>query len=266
MSDLLDDKGSFISLEKLQKNYKIKTNFLTYASLQMSIKKNLTTYRIEMEKNNPKPIIPHNIKIFCTSKKRTKHIYNTLIADTIIPLGKRKWEKHFEISDSQWKNIYSHPFQYTKSSKLQWLQFRINNHILTTNSFLFKIRKVYTKLCCLCKESEETIIHLLWECQKVQDLLESIVSLCHSKGITIRLEKKSFIFGLNDSKEINIIFLIIKSYVYRKRCRQESLSIQELLNDCKTHVNTLKYTANQQCKYNEFINQWNSWLFLLDSP
>jgi hypothetical protein len=39
-----------------------------------------------------------------------------------------------------------------------------------------------------------------------------------------------------------------------------------LLNDCKTHITTLKYTANQQCKYNEFINQWNPWLFLLDRP
>jgi hypothetical protein len=38
VSDLLDDKGFFISLEELQKNYKIKTNFLTYASLQSSIK------------------------------------------------------------------------------------------------------------------------------------------------------------------------------------------------------------------------------------
>jgi hypothetical protein len=51
VSDPLDDKGSFISLEELQNNYKIKTNFLTYASLQNSIKTNLTTYRIEIENN-----------------------------------------------------------------------------------------------------------------------------------------------------------------------------------------------------------------------
>jgi hypothetical protein len=39
-------------------------------------------------------MIPHNIKIFCASKKGTKHILNdTLITDTIIPLGNRKWGK-----------------------------------------------------------------------------------------------------------------------------------------------------------------------------
>lgn len=266
ISDLLDEKGSFYSLEKLQKIYEIKTNFLIYASLQNSVKANLSTLKIQTESNNPKPSVPFNIRIFCTNKKGTKHIYNTIIADNVIPLGKIKWGKYFEFSDSQWENIYSYPFQCTKNSKLQWLQFRINNYILTTNSFLFKIRKVDTKLCCLCKSSEETIIHLLWDCPKVKELVTSIITLCYAKGINITLDNKSFIFGINVSKEINFILLIIKSYIYRKRCRQESLSIQELQTDLKTHITTFKYTATQQGKYNEFINQWNTWLFLLDRP
>ena len=124
-----------------------------------------------------------------------------------------------------------------------------------------------TKLCCLCKSSEETIIHLLWDCPKVKELVTSIITLCYAKGINITLDNKSFIFGINVSKEINFILLIIKSYIYRKRCRQESLSIQELQTDLKTHITTLKYTATQQGKYNECcINQWNTWLFLLDRP
>ena len=266
ISDLLDENGSFLSLENLQKIYKIKTNFLIYASLQNSIKSILASQKIIMQTDNPKPFIPFNIKIFCTNKKGTKHIYNTLIAEKVIPLGKMKWGKIFEISDNQWGKIYSYPFHQTKNSKLQWLQFRINNYILTTNSFLSKIGKVDSKLCSLCKNSDETILHLLWDCPKAQDLIQSFLTLCNTKNVNITLHRKSFIFGISLSQEISIICLIIKSYIYRKRCRQQNLSIQELIIDIKTHITTLKYTATQQSKYNEFMKQWNNWLFLLDRP
>ena len=35
---LLDEQGTFYSLSELQSKYKIKTNFLVYASLQTSVK------------------------------------------------------------------------------------------------------------------------------------------------------------------------------------------------------------------------------------
>ena len=205
ISDLLDENGSFLSFENLQKIYKIKTNFLIYASLQNSIKSILASQKIIMQTDNPKPFIPFNIKIFCTNKKGTKHIYNTLIAEKVIPLGKMKWGKIFEISDNQWGKIYSYPFHQTKNSKLQWLQFRINNYILTTNSFLSKIGKVDSKLCSLCKNSDETILHLLWDCPKAQDLIQSFLTLCNTKNVNITLHRKSFIFGISLSQEISII-------------------------------------------------------------
>lgn len=36
--------------------------------------------------------------------------------------------------------------------------------------------------------------------------------------------------------------------------------------DIRTQVTTIKYIATQQGKYNNFLNQWNKWLFLLDRP
>ena len=184
ISDLLDEKGCFYSLENLQKIYGIKTNFLIYASLQKSIKTSLTTLKIPMGTNNPKPFVPINIKIFCTNKRGTKQIYNTLISETITPLGQTNWENLFNSSESQWEKTHLNPFQYTKNSKLQWLQYRITNHILTTNSFVFKIGIVDTKLCCFCKSSEETIVHLLWDCPKVQELISSFITIGNSKGIS----------------------------------------------------------------------------------
>ena len=57
ISYLFDESGMFYSLYDLQKHYKIKTNFLRYASLQNSIKANISTITIQKENNNPKPIV-----------------------------------------------------------------------------------------------------------------------------------------------------------------------------------------------------------------
>lgn len=141
---------------------------------------------------------------------------------------------------------------------------RINQYILTTNSFLFKTGKTDTKLCSLCQSNEETISHLFWDCLLVQNLLSRFISICDRKGLHITLEEKSFILGTPISINLGVIFLIIKSYIYRKRCLQENLSINDHLIDLKTHINTLKYTATKQGKYNNFLNQWTDWLFLMN--
>lgn len=139
----------FILYKINKKKIKIKTNFLNYASLRNSIKASLSSSKIQIGTNSPRPFLPHNIKTFCNNKKGTKHIYNILTTEKITPLGKVKWGKFFEILDLQWENIFTFPFLYTKDSKLQWLQFRINQYILTTNSFLFKIGKTDIKNCAL---------------------------------------------------------------------------------------------------------------------
>ena len=114
-------------------------------------------------------------------------MYNTFNVDTnVISFNKQKWERHFSLSKSQWQNIYQLPFINIKSSKLQWLQYRINHHILTTNSFLFKISKNDTNLRNLCKIEEETIYHLLWQCPIVQDLIfYNFFNFCNTRGIMV---------------------------------------------------------------------------------
>jgi hypothetical protein len=80
-----------------------KGNF--FGHIHHSIKTSLTTYRIHIEDNHPKPMVPHNIhvKLFCTTKRGTKHI----IADTIIPLRKRKWGKTLKLRWSVEKYLFS---------------------------------------------------------------------------------------------------------------------------------------------------------------
>jgi hypothetical protein len=46
------------------------------------------------------------------------------------------------------------------------------HRILATNSFLFKIKEVNSKMCTFYHREEEKIEHVLWECDNVQSFLD----------------------------------------------------------------------------------------------
>ena len=48
----------------------------------------------------------------------------------------------------------------TKSSKLQWFQYRIIHRILGTNSLLYKINQKPNDKCSFCLKEVETIEHI----------------------------------------------------------------------------------------------------------
>ena len=136
ISDLLDENGCYLNIQDLQNKYSVETNFLTFYGLQKSIKAFMKSLKIIKEEENFKPFVPFNLKLFCTTKKGTKIMYNllmTLNVDTnVISFNKQKWGRHFTLSKLQWQIIYQLSFINMKSSKLQWLQYRINHYILTT--------------------------------------------------------------------------------------------------------------------------------------
>lgn len=264
---MLDENGSFLSLQDLQSKFDVKSNFLTYLGLQKSILTSLHYHGISKEDDNPRPFIPFHIKLFCSPRKGSKIMYNILNMENVTSFNKSKWGLFFMLSDLQWKTIYQLPFVNIKSTKLQWLQFRINHHILTTNKYLLKIGKECSKLCNFCKQHDETIFHVLWECPNVQELFQQFFEFCQSKRITIQRDPLIFIFGLHSdpiSTDIYSIFLVMKSYIYRKRCLNEALTIHELLIDIKTHISTLRYIAIRNCRLDDFYKRWETWLFLLN--
>jgi hypothetical protein len=62
--------------------------------------------------------------------------------------------------DLDWKKVYNLPFKVTKNTKLQWLQNRINHHILVTNYFLLKVKIIDNPDCTFCHTKSETVLHI----------------------------------------------------------------------------------------------------------
>ena len=116
--------------------------------------------------------------------------------------------------------FFSLPFRLTKNTKLQWFQFRINHKILSTNSFLQKIKLKDTNTCTFCRSETETIERILWDCEIVQALLDDFVTFCSNMiHRHFPFAKITFIPGSCEKKDTvkNRITLQIKYHIYGMR-------------------------------------------------
>ena len=90
-----------------------------------------------------------------TDKITNKLVYNTLRdkTDKSTPTAEKKIKDL--IGDVDCSLVYSMPFKITKSTMLQYFQFRINHGFLSTNSYPNKIKRIDTNLCEHCNEIDE---------------------------------------------------------------------------------------------------------------
>ena len=75
------------------------------------------------------------------------------------PTDTNKWTKVLNITDSEWKFIYTLPFQICKDSKLQWTQVRINFYILTKNISMYPIDRTDSTLCISIVIFRISVVH-----------------------------------------------------------------------------------------------------------
>ena len=72
------------------------------------------------------------------------------------------------------KTAYQLSFQCTKSTKLIVFNFKFLQRRLSANNFLKKIGLVNSEKCTLCQRETEALVHLLWECPKIQSFWISL--------------------------------------------------------------------------------------------
>ena len=124
--------------------------------------------------------------------------------------------------NDKWKKLNSQIFKDIKDVKLQWLQYRIIHRILGTNLLLFKMKIQNNDKCTFCNTESETIEHLFYDCIIVSPIWEIIVSWLNEKlSIELQIERHEYILGiLHSDKRINLIIMLVKSYIYKQKCRK----------------------------------------------
>ena len=270
INDLLETTGNFLTYQNFQDKYMIKTNYLEYQGLILSIKKYLRSLEIDIN-NLSKiygPLQPNTIKIFFKSTKGSKDMYDVLNKDNINLTCETKWSNILNL-ELNWKHIHSLTFKTTKNSKLQWFQYRIVHRILGTNNYLFKMNLATSDKCSLCSEGVETIEHLFWSCDKTNKLWEDLNQwIFENIEIELTLNLSIVLFGLLDQSNKNyvrnLIILLSKFYIYRTKLSGQAISFSALKNYLKENLLCEKYIFFKNHTAEKANCCWNPWLPILN--
>lgn len=270
INDLLSEDGKLLSFQQFQHIFSINTNFLIYHGILSAIRKYLKE-RKATEQNLRKtfgPLLPNKLKIFLKSKKGSKDMYNILTNKTEIPKSEGKWDGSLN-KVHEWKKINTLVFSTTKSTKLQWFQYRIIHRILGTNHLLYKMNKRQNPDCSFCKEEPETIEHLLWTCPVINDLWEDLNSwIFRETQIELPLNLELVIFGFLEKSEKNyfrnLVIILSKFYIYRTKLNEVQVSIIALKNYLRENLNFERTIFQKYNSPQKYLNYWNPWLALLN--
>ena len=129
-----------------------------------------------------------------------------------------KWMNILDnIRQNEW-NGYNDYLRYINEVNLQEFQYKVNNYILVTKSFLYKINKLDNARCSFCDQESETIPHLFIHCNKVRHFWSFLKAWLQTHtNFILQLNLKNLVFPRQDQKEnnsINSISCYNSSFVY----------------------------------------------------
>ena len=148
----------------------------------------------------------------------------------------------------------------TLDSYSRSFQYKILNNVLYLNKKLFTFRKSTSPLCPFCKLSDETVLHLFYECNIILNLWNELVLFFENEFTLFDLTPQAAFLGfLNVDSELlliqNHLLLIFKIYIYNSR-RSESLKIKSLIWEITKVKNRGKNFIKQWKKHAIYKRKW----------
>ena len=215
-------------------NPTIKINFLNYLTMEKAIprewnrllkisnpaRKTLT----KLLKNKIPSCSAQAFRIFEQRNKNPSHYC------------RYKWEQELqnEILDTVWSKIIINIDKLTLSSNLRAFQYRLVNRAIVTNIHLYKWKIKTSENCDFCANDREKYTHLFYDCPVVQKKIWLPMRKWLSYFCNINLDVDAYQVIFNMYKDsfasmVNTIILIIKHFIYQKKCLQENLHFQQLI-------------------------------------
>lgn len=126
------------------------------------------------------------------------------------------------------------------------------------NKLLFQWHLVDSALCTFCQEDYETMEHLFFLCPKVKIFLSRIQAWFESQTNTeIDITQQELFFCNHNDNLLNILFLILKQYIYNRRCFNGELSLTTFKAGVMEIVSFERYEAFKDKRFKPFVRKWS---------
>ena len=229
--------GRFLTFEEFKARFPlVQVDFLVYQGILNSVKKHQRGLGIGMsdEFHIDEPLPWKQLK-----KGGVKSIYWTIIEKnnvSILPTWIEKWSKELNC-EIDIKKIFSKLKHTTVDTSLRWFQYKVMYRLLPTGRFLFIRHMADSSNCSFCNISEETLIHLLWECPHVRGFWSDVqtwININFSHCFSLVLSKELVIFGLKPNtytdRIIDLFILMAKYYVFVSKLQGNRPHLNGFLN------------------------------------
>ena len=205
-------------------------------------------------------------KIF-SATNYTKSIYWEQI-DKNYPITqgwKTIWEKELDttINDDQSKNIFVQFRQLVKPTKLQYFQYKILTRKLMTNMLQHKWDPSISRKCAMCQKEDETIIHIMYQCDLVKPLWELLQKACkHFSGLKINFNLSMIILNDYNGQQkalVNLLIAVMKQHIYAEKCKLNSPTFQKFMTKLTQYYQSDKRIAIENDRWKDFYKKWVNW-------
>ena len=150
---------------------------------------------------------------------------------------------------------------------LKWLQFQIVRNSLQTNIIVSHFVRTVNPECYYCQIAPETISHLYWFCQIVNNFIREICIFICSSGIDFNPTQIEFLFGYLDKNyntPQNYLILWIKKFIWKCKFKENrNLSMMGFKNYLSQVLRDLKSLYEIKNKPANFA-EWNDLYVLLE--
>ena len=124
-------------------------------------------------------------------------------------------------------------------------------------------------LCTFCNIEEETILHLFWQCDIVNQFIENFSRWLFLKtNYFINFNVKMIIFGTNTRyhyKPLNNIIIILKYFIYKCKMQNVSLNLDNLILELKSQIKIERSVALSKNVFEKFEKDWALCLMLIEN-
>ena len=268
--EIVNNDGTFKSIDNLYTLFGIKVNTMLYNSLKSAIP---TKWLKCLKKQNP-PGFNFEYSDHSTIKIRKKYkkidkisckeFYWQFITKNLTrPTACNKWEELYFYINFNWKHILQLPYFTASETCLQSIQYQIINRFFPCNSVVHQWYAEVDPLCASCY-IEDTIEHYFFNCNKASVFWSNFkVWWRDTTQCLIKLGALDIVFGvMNENNNdllwiLNFCILFSKYYIHNCKLQNKPCDFIPFINKLKIRIETERYISTVNGKLDAFVKKWD---------
>ena len=263
--DILDDNGAFLTFQQLTRKYKFRPMFTQYAGILAAIP--IDWKRLLKQESNPSSFERDQINVTINKVKINIHkvtcknfylFFSELIFQR--PTAIFAWDKIFEITPTEWKQIFTIPYKVCKETKIQSFQYKILHRIFPCNSKLFKWQISLTDKCNTCQQLDN-LEHYFYYCQGCREFWEKIqtwINSLYDSELQINVEQVIFGYLTENAYFVQLNYCILygKWFIYRQKLNEKLINFSNYQATLRNILSVELHIARQNNDEGSFLTHF----------